>query len=212
MPTANTVTSLADRPLALVYVPGLGDERVAGQQLAINTWRYWGVEPVLCRLGWSDNESWAAKFDHLLAMIDDLQAQGKAVGLVGASAGAAAVIQAFAARKDQVAACVLIAGKVNRPETIGAYHYQHNPAFVEAAYGCPAALATFSAGERRRILSRYALADGVVHRLDSRILGARNHVVLSLGHAFTIGSQLVLGAPGPFGFIRFVRRVAGNVA
>jgi hypothetical protein len=51
-------------------------------------------------------------------------------------------------------------------------------------------------------MSRYALIDPIVPAVDSHVPGARNRVQLSMGHAFTIASQMLLGAPL---FIRFLR-------
>src|SRR5947209_4364524 len=95
--------------LYIIYIPGLGDKKSVGQQKAISTWRIWGVKAELCKMNWSDDEPWNSKFKRLLARIDDLTAQHKQVALAGASAGASAVINAYAARKDTVVGCVLIA-------------------------------------------------------------------------------------------------------
>ena len=188
--------------LHLIYVPGLGDGRVAGQQAAINTWRWWGVEPEIVRMNCADAEPWESKLKRLLSRIDALHAAGYPVGLVGASAGASAVINAFAGRTDYVVGCVLICGKVNRPEAIGQRDRRTNPAFVISAYACEKALATLGARDRQRILSRYALADETVYKPDSRIPGAHNRIVPTIGHAFTIATQITLGAPS---FIYFLR-------
>jgi len=193
-----------DQQLYLIYIPGLGDSRVTGQRKAVATWRWWGVEAELFQMNWADKEAWTTKFARLLKRIDTLTAQGKRVGLVGASAGASAVINAYATRRDHIAGCVLIAGKVNRPEAIGRRYQQQNPAFVTAAHDCQTALDSLTFGDRKRILSRYALADETVYKPDSRIAGAQNRLVPTIGHAFTIATQLVFGAPS---FIRFVKRL-----
>ncbi|HSW99102.1 MAG TPA: hypothetical protein VLF71_04640 [Candidatus Saccharimonadales bacterium] len=191
--------------LHIIYVPGLGDGRVAGQQWAANTWRCWGAEAEIVRMGWSDAEPWPAKLQRLLARIDQLAVAGHTVGLVGVSAGASAVVNAFAQRKKQVVGCVLICGAVNNPDAIGEGYRQHDPAFVASAYACEKALRTIGAKDRRRILSRYALADMAVRRPDSRIPGAHNQLVPTVGHAITIAIQITLGAPS---FIRFLRQLS----
>src|SRR4051794_28655235 len=99
--------------LHLIFIPGLGDDNVRWQQKAVNTWRLWGVDAEIFQMHWADKVPWESKFERLLKRIDGLAAQNKRVALVGASAGASAVINAFAARKDRLAGCVLIAGKVN---------------------------------------------------------------------------------------------------
>ncbi len=192
------------RKLHLIYVPGLGDHRVAGQQKLVNTWKWWGVSAELFQTGWGDGEQWDPKFERLLARIDHAVGQGKTVGLVGASAGATAVINAFHARQQEVAGVVLIAGKINRPHAIAPQLIRRNSAFGAAADTGFIALQALSKSERRRILSRYGIIDPIVPAADSHIPGAHNRVVPSVGHAFTIATQLFFGAPG---FIRFLRRL-----
>ena len=191
-----------DKPLHLIYIPGLGDGRVGGQRKAVSTWQWWGVEAELLQMNWGNKEAWPAKFERLLARIDALDAEGKAVALVGASAGASAAINAFAARKDAVVGVVLIAGKVNRPEAIGAGYRKRDPAFVTSAYGCEKALQTLNNDDRGRILSRYAILDGVVSKADSMIPGAHNQIVPLVSHVLTIAVQITLGAPSCVGFLK----------
>lgn len=154
-------------------------------------------------MNWEDNESWDLKFKRLLKRIDTLSAEGKSVGLVGASAGASAAINAFAERKNNIVGCVLVAGKVNRPETVGARYINCNPSFIESLSNCQKALSTLGNDDRKHILSRYALADETVHKPDSRIPGANNRIVPCLGHFFTIATQISIGAPS---FIRFLKQ------
>ncbi len=187
----------------LIYIPGLGDNSVGGQQKAVNTWKWWGVEAELFHMKWADDEPWESKLKRLLARIDQLTANGCSVALVGASAGAGAAINAFAARKDTVIGVVCIAGKVNRPESIGK-SYRRQKAFISSAYDCPDSLAKLNASDRTRILSRFALADGVVTKPDSRIPGAHNRLVPSLGHVMTIATQITLGVPS---FVRFLKKL-----
>jgi len=192
------------KPIHLIYIPGLGDDNPKGQRWAIARWQKHGVEAELFQMKWADKEPWKPKFDRLLKRIDELAKHGTAVGLVGASAGGSAVINAYAARKDKILGCVLIAGKVNRPEAIGIGYRQKDPAFVESAYGCSKALATLNDNYRSKILSRYALADETVYKPDSRIPGAHNRIVPTVGHAITIGTQITLGVPS---FVRFFKKL-----
>lgn len=195
-------TKHAKRRLHLLYVPGLGDGRITGQQTAVATWKLWGVSSEVCQMNWADKEPWQPKFERLLAKIDTASAEGKHVALVGASAGASAVINAYAARQGIILGCVLIAGKVNRPEAIGQHYHSRDPAFITSAYECKKSLDQLGGASRKRIVSLYALADETVYKPDSRVPGAVNRIVPTIGHALTIGSQLVLGAPY---FIHFLK-------
>jgi hypothetical protein len=189
--------------LHIIYVPGLGDRKVAGQRAAIRTWRWWGVEPELFQMNWGDKEAWAPKFKRLLARIDELSADGTPVGLVGASAGASAIINAYAARKDQLVGVISIAGKINRPEVIGARYRRNNPAFITSAQACAEALKTLTKADRQHILSHYAVLDGIVYKADSRVPGAHNRITPTIGHVPTIATQLLFGSPI---FLRFLKK------
>ena len=191
----------------LIYIPGLGDDKVVGQRKAISTWRLWGVQAELFQMNWADKEPWEQKFKRLIARIDTLAVNGSQIGLVGASAGASAVINAFAMRKNSVTGCVIIAGKVNRPETIGRSYVRENPAFVTSALDCQKAFDSLDSDDRKRILSHYALLDETVYRLDSHIPEAHNQMVPSIGHVFTIASQIIFGVPS---FINFIKHTANK--
>jgi dienelactone hydrolase len=193
--------------LHIIFVPGLGDARVTGQQRAVATWRLWGVHPELVQMNWADDEPWSEKLSRLINAIDSARGEGYDVALVGASAGGAAVMNAYAVRKEKICAVILISGKVLHPETIGKRVRKENPAFVTAAEECQIALATLKEKDLSRVQSRFALSDHIVPERDSRLLGAENQRVLSGGHAFTITTQLLFGAPG---FIRFIKRQARN--
>jgi pimeloyl-ACP methyl ester carboxylesterase len=188
---------------AVIYIPGLGDERVAGQRRAINTWSWYGVKPELFQMHWTDEEPWDKKFERLLSRIDTLVGEGRQVAIVAASAGASAAINAYVSRRDVVNAVVLIAGKVNRANAIHPGLIRKNPSFGTSAFDSQEALASLTPDDRRRILSRYGIIDRVVTPADSHIPGARNRVVPSIGHFFTIASQLILGAPS---FIHFIKK------
>jgi hypothetical protein len=196
-------TNIMKKQLHLIYVPGLGDAKVAGQRRAVSTWRWYGVEAELFQMNWSDNVSWPVKFGKLLARMDALTAEGKQVGLVGASAGASACINAFAARPDKIIGVVSIAGKINHPETIGQKVRAENPSFIESAYAASKALETLGLDQRWRILSIYSVKDGLLMRRDSQVSGAHNRLTLVMGHPFVIAAQITLGAPG---FIWFLRK------
>jgi len=195
---------MADKS-TIIYVPGLGDANPRGQRWLIRTWRMWGVRPILFHIRWGNGEAFAPKLERLLKLIDDEVAKGRKVSLVGASAGAGAVINAFARRKDKIAGVVCIAGKVNNPGTIGPRYSTGNKAFVDSSRQVQFSLDKLDFDDdRTRIQSRYATFDPVVPQADSQIAGAHNRTVPTVGHSVTIATQLLFGAPG---FIRFLKSV-----
>jgi hypothetical protein len=188
--------------LHIIYVPGLGDRKVGTQQKVVHTWRWWGVEPELFQVNWGDKGPWEPKFQRLLARIDVLTSDGKRVGLVGVSAGASAVINAYAARKDQVVGVVCIAGKINRPQHIAKHYARKNPALITSVHDCEKAIATLNSNDRSHILSRFAVLDGIVPKIDSRVSGAHNRLSPTIGHTPTIAIQITCGAPS---FLQFLK-------
>jgi pimeloyl-ACP methyl ester carboxylesterase len=152
---------------------------------------------------WMDSATFAPKLEQLLRLIDRLHEQGCAVSLVGASAGAGAVLNAFAARKDKVGGVVCLAGKINNPDTIGNAYRRRSPSFLESALEVQFSLDKLDVDtDRKRIMSRYAIFDGIVPRQDSILIGGINKAVPSLGHGVTIISQLLLGAPFYMGWLK----------
>lgn len=193
------------KKLHIIYVPGLGDQNPNRQRAIVKTWRWWGVTAELFQMNWADDVAWDTKFNKLLQRIDELIDAGSKVGLVGASAGSSAVINAYAARTTKIVGVVSIAGKINRAHKIGDGYRRKNPSFVDSAEACRDALASIGPKDRKRILSRYGLADEVVYKPDSRVDGAVNRLVPMVGHVPVIATQLLFGAPG---FIRFLKRQA----
>ena len=193
-----------DKPLHIIYIPGLGDDQVGSQLTAVKTWQWWKVEAELYQMHWADNEPWDDKFKRLINRIDELS-RSKTIALVGASAGATAVINAYAARKDIIIGCVLIAGKVNHPEAIGPRYRHRNPSFITSAYSCERSLATLNQRDRQSILSRYGMFDEIVPLSSSKIPGAHNKIMPSFSHVITIATQITLGAPS---FMHFLKQQA----
>jgi pimeloyl-ACP methyl ester carboxylesterase len=191
--------------LHIIYIPGLGDSNPTSQRRVVATWKWWGVSAELFQMNWQDSVSWEDKFERLLERIDTVGASGQRIALVGASAGASAAINAYAARLNEVTGVVCIAGKINRPEAIGPRYRQNNPSFIPSAYQAPESLMKIDGAHRRRILCRYAPIDEVVRRSDSQIPGAHNHLSPTIGHVPTIALGITLGAPG---LIHFLKRQA----
>lgn len=159
-------------------------------------------------MDWGDKRPWRVKFKLLLDRIDSLAAEGYVVGLVGASAGASAIINAYEARKHAVAGVVCIAGEINHPEAVGPRFRRKNRSFIESAEQCVESLQKLDYADRQRILSRYALYDELIPSRDSRIAGAHNQLAPSAGHFITIATQLLFGAPS---FLRFLKKQASAV-
>jgi pimeloyl-ACP methyl ester carboxylesterase len=192
----------------VIYIPGLGKPNPRSQRWLVSTWRLWGVRAETFLIKWGDGEPFQPKLQRLLKRIDELHATGDSVSLVAASAGAGAAINAFAQRKDAISGVVCIAGKVNSPGTIGDSYRSSNPDFIESADQVQFSLdkLDFDA-DRPRIMSRYAVFDPLIPKIHSEVAGGKNVILPSIGHSFTIATQLLFGAPV---FIRFLKNNRTN--
>ena len=188
----------------LIYVPGLGDHRSRGQQLVVRLWELFGIKSHCYVMRWSDKEPFAPKLERLLSLIDELFEDGDKVSLVGTSAGASAVLVAFAARMDKITGVVCICGKVNHPETISPSRFLVNPAFKESLAALQQALPKLGPQVRSRIMSIHPLMDGSVPPADTIIPGAREKLMPTIGHSFSIFIALTFGA---YGIMNFLRRL-----
>lgn len=189
----------------VLYVPGLGDHKSQGQQTVVRWWRVFGVQGHLVPMHWLGQERFVPKLRRLLAEIDRLAVDGNEVSLVGTSAGASAVLVAFAQRQEKIAGVVCICGKINHPETIHPERFAQNPGFRDSLAELQTMLPKLGPEARRRIMSVHPLVDGSVPPADTIIPGAREKLIPTFGHAFSIAMTLVFGA---YGLIRFLKSKA----
>ena len=187
---------------AVIYVPGLGDSRSHGQGIAVWFWRIYGVRSEVVLMQWHVAEPLDTKLNRLLARIDALHKTGYTVSLVGVSAGASAVVHAFARRQEIVSRVVCLCGKLQHPETISESTYRSNPAFAESLTLLPRSLDALADTTRRRILSIRPQADGSVPPEDTIVPGFETATIPSSGHAISIGLGITLFSPLIINFIR----------
>ena len=176
--------------LSVIYIPGLGDNVSLGQPVILSGWRLFGLKIHYFPLGWGDKEKFGPKLQRLLNKVDQLQKQGNKVSLVGVSAGASAVLNAYANRKN-LTAVVCIVGKINHPETIGPQRYIDNPAFKDSILMVKGSLAKLGRHERSRIMSIHPLTDETVPVADTIIPGAFEVITPTNGHVFSIFYTIV---------------------
>ncbi len=190
---------------AIVYIPGLGDGRIKGQQKAINTWKLQGVEPHLFQMNWADGEAFAPKFERLLALVDKLVAEGKTVSLIAASAGASAAMNVYAVRSDVINGMVSICGKLSGLDSVHPVTYRRNPAFSESMQLLSSSEKALGMVARGRILSIHPIADESVPIADTKLPGVRTKKIPVVGHFAGIAYGLTIGS---FGAIRFLKKLA----
>lgn len=185
----------------LIYVPGLGDRFSYGQDIAINFWRFYGFSPHYLALKWRKNDGMEVKLDKIFSKIDELSRNGSKVSLVGASAGASAVLNAYAKRKS-LTSVIYICGKINRPEAVGTQIYQVNPDFKRSLAVLKGNVDSLSAAELSKILNLHPVTDQTVAPADTQIAGVTEQIVPGRTHATGIFAGIIFGAPKIAKFIR----------
>lgn len=186
----------------VLYVPGIGDDRSYGQDIAIRQFAWYGITPHYVPLGWARAEGYSVKLLRLLNSIDRLLTQGNSVSLIGVSAGASAVLNAFALRLDSINAVISVCGKINHPENIHMQTFVQNPDFEESMSILAGSLAKIIPSKRQRILSIHPWRDQVVAIEDTFVKDARNKAVPAWSHSSGICMAVTVGVPGIARFIK----------
>lgn len=191
----------------VIYVPGILDDKARAQSTLVGLWRLRGVHGHCHEIPWAGSEAWKPKFQKLLAKIDKYANQGHQVSLVGASAGASAVLNAYMARADKIAGLVYICAKINGPETVGEKVYRENPAFKTSLYELQGNLARLTAADKRKMLSLYSPADKTLPHAATVVPDVMERQLPRLGHGKAILYSLSFGAGTT---IRFLKSQAHN--
>ncbi|HVC36133.1 MAG TPA: alpha/beta hydrolase [Candidatus Dormibacteraeota bacterium] len=186
----------------IIYVPGLGDDLYRLQSLAIKLWRLWGVNGHTHPMPWSSDETFDSKLARLLTEVDRYLDQGHNVSLVGASAGASAVLHAYAQRRTKIAGLVYLCGKINHPQTVSKHSYSQNPGFKQSLETLPKALEQLGTKDRSKIMSLYSIKDGSVPYRDTLIDQVLESRLPALRHPYAILWAITFGARKPILFLK----------
>jgi len=189
----------------IIYIPGLGDQRTYGQHVAINLWRCFGFTPHYFPLGWNKKEGFNAKLERILQRVEQLSGDANHVSLVGVSAGASAVINAYVSSK-KVTGVVSISGKINHPETVKPSVYATNPDFKESLEMLQNSLGLLTGKDKQRLLSIHPLKDLTVPLDDTRIPGVEEKTVIGWNHVQGIAAGVVMGSAA---IARFLHETEG---
>jgi pimeloyl-ACP methyl ester carboxylesterase len=176
----------------IIYVPGLGDVDLSMRRRALGLWKYRAVKPVVFGVDWSTAEPWQQKLHRLNTFIRQTAQPNTAIVLVGESAGAAAVTQAFADNPSIVAGVVLLCGKSQFPELLGSSYTSRHPALKDAVTASATVTQGLTAQQRAKILNLHPLFDPIVPVRETKIPGTKNSVIPMVGHAASIAFVITL--------------------
>ena len=177
----------------VIFVPGLGDHRSYGQNIAIQLWRLFGLKPHYLALGWGIKQGYAAKQDRLLELVDSLYDAGNTVALVGVSAGASATLNAYAS-SNKISKLICICGKINNPQTVHLKTFEDNPDFEKSVNLVSQSLATLSPSQIASIMSIHPWRDQTVPIADTIIIGAKERTFPGWSHVSGIFFGIILGS------------------
>ena len=179
----------------IIYVPGIGDDIFRIQSTIVKFWRLFGVRGHCHPMPWSGRGDYATKAETLVARIDEYVAAGHQVSLVGASAGASAVLNAYATRHATVNKLVYVCAKINHPETVSAATFNKNPAFKSALAVLQTNLLGFTEADKSHFHSFYSNKDGLIPYESTRIVGVKKTKLPPLRHGAAIIYSLSFGFP-----------------
>lgn len=186
----------------IIYLPGVGDHRSYGQDLAVKLWRPLGLHAHYMPLEMQNHEGFDRKVARLTSKIDNLHRDGYAVSLAAVSAAAPFALAAYAIRPE-LTGVVTIAGKIHGPETIREEIRRDNPDFYEGILNNPANIQTINErADIKNILCIYAKNDLSVPPHEAQIEGSQTEDVPGWNHKSGVFFGVVLGAPTIANFIK----------
>jgi len=186
----------------VILIPGLGKNHNERIFLWLRPlWRLYGIKLHVCEINWEDDEKFAPKYQKLKNLA---QQCNNLIGIVGASAGASAMVNLLAGETKLVKRGVSVCG-LFEPSYLNREIMQHrSPAFLESL--------DMAAGELRgnldlaaKILTIRPRADRVVDPKVATVMGAHDLRVASRGHAISIAYVLTFK-------VRVIRRFFISVA
>lgn len=166
----------------IIYVPGILDDIGHVQGILVKLWRFWGVKSYTHSMPWVGKADYANKQKRLVALIENLSVRGGSVYLVGSSAGASAVLNAYIDNKSLISGICLICPKVNNANNVGSKISKENPSFIQSLKILDANLKRLDAEDKRKVVSFISPRDGLVPYRDSTIPGVTEHKLPPLRH------------------------------
>lgn len=186
----------------VIYVPGILDDKFKVQSSLARLWRFHGVRGHCHEIPWAGNEAWEPKFRRLLDEINEYHSQGGRVSLVGASAGASAVLNAYSECPEKISGLVYICAKINAPDTVSRKTYSENPAFKTSLLELQRNLVELTDADKAKMLSLYSPADKTVPYAATVIPGVREVRLPRLNHGKAILYSLGPGAGKTLNFLK----------
>ena len=172
-----------------ILVPGLNDQKPLFQQFygAIrDRWRHAGMHCTVVSMNWENSETYADKKEKVVSCIAAERRKGRRVVLVGISAGASLAMAIYGIHHDIILGVVSVGGLLALAKGSELHVEQVNKSWFRAAQACENAVAKLTDNQKKRILTFSPLHDSVIDPERQRLQGARNRLLISVGHVTSI--------------------------
>lgn len=180
----------------VIVIPGLGD---AVQRLSLLThhWTSYGLTPIVYPLWWYDKKDFNPKLNALITLIDQYIKNGDKISLVGASAGASAVLNAFIERKDNIHKIIAVCGRLRMGDQRGFRSFlsrtKESQSFAQSVQLFEGREHELTNNDKEKIMTVHALfGDELVPADTATLAGAHNIVVPMFEHVLSIALSLTL--------------------
>lgn len=171
----------------VIFILGLSKQASKSPRRQIpNYWHWLGIDGEIYRLNWMEKTPFEARLKELAARIEELSKEGRAVSLVGVSAGADAAINAYVQKRDLIHKLVLVCGRLGMFDKINPWYFETYPLFQGAIEKVPISLSSLKIEDKQKILTMQPFYDGLVPVASTRIEGVRSKRILSVGHFLSI--------------------------
>lgn len=187
----------------IIIIPGLGDDSPSSTKRIENLTNHWsdfGFNTFVHAVFWRNGEDFEPKLLKLLSLIDLLSKKGE-INLVGTSAGASMVFNAFLERKDTVHKAVNVCGRLRT----GNHKVRSLNNMAKTSIAFKQAVERFESREneltkedRKRLMTiRPFFGDELVPADTVGIEGANNRKVylpthiLGIGYSLRFSSQII---------------------
>lgn len=188
----------------ILYVPGILDDVAHVQSTLVKLWRVHGVRGGTHVMPWRGQQDYEKSLKSLLSRIDRIRARGHQVSLVGASAGATAVLNAYFERLGKIETVILICPKIHNRDNISTKLVKRNPSFMDSLRLLEKQLPNLSMTDKSAIFSFVSPSDGLVPYADSAIEGVEESTLPPLRHNAAILYAL------SFGFVEILPKLKRN--
>lgn len=180
----------------VIIIPGLGDA-VRRITWLTNHWRRFGLTPIVYPVFWYTNEPFDEKLKRCVSLVDQLYTSGDTISLVGASAGASAVLNTYMERKSNIHKVIAVCGRLRSGDEQG---FRSLATRSVTSYSFAQSVRLFENQEkqlthkdREKIMTVRALfGDELVPEDTATIRGAKNIIVPTPEHVFSIAMALTL--------------------